>query len=299
MMKSTTAKLNQDDVIRDATTIFRRIEWDISSGTHPLPDFPETARHLQQLTCTPNYSFKTLAEAVEPDFLLTERLIRIASGSLYPGKEPCDTPLAAVRRLGTELTQHLALVYALSQIFQSDQRIARQKLRFLWQESARVAALAFWLAQQRRGFKPERAMLAGLLQNVGAHYLTVIMGRKARTDYHWLLWEQMIADHSANLSARLLAHWALDSDLITCAETRDQWLRSHSEAQPDLADLLIIARYHAYLNTDKIRHCPRFTELPCVAKLGIQDSEMTPFQGLTTVRKFHSDIDDITLSLTP
>lgn len=285
-------KSDPEEIKQHAKILFNRISKELDYGIRKLPSFPPIAKRVGDLIKDPNYKARDLIEVLEGDKKLSERLVKISSSSLYPGKEQCDQLGAAVRRMGADTTRNLVLMYSLDAVFRSDKRLAQQKLKQLWAKSAKLSAIAYWIATYSVSFKSEAALLAGLLQDVGSLYIVSTMSEKAKSEYHWQLVDQMLEDYSTEMTIKILNHWQISEEIITCAKTKDNWMRNGND-RADLADLMTIARYHSYLNTDKIRECPKFSNMPCVAKVKMRKPDMTPFQGLKIVNESKEAISDI------
>jgi len=284
---------NQEAIARDANILYLRLQQDIVEGLRPLPNFPQVATRVSELILDPNYRTKDLVEALEQDQHLTNLLMKVASSSLYPSKEPYDNLGLAIRMMGDDTTRNLVLIYTLDRLFRTNTPTIRQKIKRVWEESARVAAISAWIANFTTNFKSEAALLAGLLQDTGALFIISALGEKMKTDYHWKLIDEIIKQHGNELSVIILERWNMPKEIVTCAQTKEQWLRDENK-KPDLADLILIARYHAYLGTDNINNCPEITDMPAAKKVKFKEGEMTPFQGLKIVSDNKGEIADIT-----
>ncbi|MDX1693264.1 MAG: HDOD domain-containing protein [Ketobacteraceae bacterium] len=269
-----------------------KINEDIEYGIKPLPDFPGIAQRLGDLVRNPNYRASDLAELLERDQSLSSLIIRIASSALYPVQEPCEDLNTAIRRMGAETTSNLVLTYCLHNLFRSDIKDIQQRLTRIWTLDTRAAATAAWIGRYAQGIKAEDALFAGLLQNVGTYFLLSRFGDKIKNDYHWELFNALISQDSKTLSERILTKWRMPDHIIAVAATKDDWMRDGIK-EPDVADVLIVARYHVYLNTSLIKSAPRYTDMPAAKRLKLKKSEATPFQGLRFVHEEQDAIKDI------
>jgi len=294
---TTTKDINeQASLERDCKKLYQRIQSDIDTRHRPLPDFPRIATTVNDLILDPNYRAKDLVDVLEYDKQLSSLLLKVGSSSLYPGKPPCENLDMALRRIGADTTCNLVLIYTLDRLFQTDKATIRQKLKQMWAHNAKVAAIGAWITNFTPEFTNESALLAGLLHDVGALFIMAVLGEKLKTPYHWKLAKNLCEDHSNDIAVQILTHWQIPDDIIETARTKDIWLRDHNH-KPDLADLLLIARYHAYLGTDRIQGCPRITDMPAAQKINFQQGEMTPFQGLKIISDYKDEIADITRTL--
>lgn len=272
--------------------LYAKINEDIDLGRRPLPDFPGVAARLGELITNPNYRSEELVQVLERDDKLENLILRIASSPLYPAQEPCKELNMAVRRMGVETTSNLVLTYSLHSLFLSNIKQVQLKLTRIWTQDTKVAATAALIGQYASGIKAENALFASLLQNVGTYFILANFGEKIKNDYHWELFDAVIDRYSNKLSVRILEKWHMSDEIIETAATKDQWLRDHP-GPADIADVIIAARYHVYLNTSKIKSVPKYTDLPAAKRLKLKKSEATPFQGLKFVHEEREKIADI------
>jgi len=291
--KKTTAQIS---LARDSEKLYQKIQADIDTQHQPLPDFPRIAATVNDLILDPNYRAKDLVDVLESDQQLSSLFLKVSDSSLYPDKLPCENLDMALGRIGEDTTRNLVLIYALDRLFQTDNAPIRKKLKQLWAHNAKVAAIGAWITNFTPEFTPQKPLLAGLLHDVGALFIIAILEDKLKTPYHWKLAEYLCEHHSNDIGVQILTHWKMPDDIIETARTKDVWLRDHTH-KPDLSDLLLIARYHAYLGTDRIQGCPRITDMPAAQKINFQQGEITPFQGLKALSDYKDEIDNITWSL--
>lgn len=287
---------NSNDFEQHVSKLYAKLSDDIKNGVRPLPEFPGIAARLSDLIQDPNYRASDLVEVLERDEDLASLIVRIASSALYPAQEPCEQLSVAVRRMGAETTSNLVLTYCLHNLFRSDVKNVQQRLTRIWSTDTQVAATAAWIGQAASGVKAENALFAGLLQNVGTYFILSRFGEKIKSDYHWDLFDEIIKQYGNKLSARILRKWHMPPDIIDTANAKDDWMREHS-GTTDVADVVLIARYHVYLNTTLIKSAPKYTDMPAAQKLKLKKSEATPFQGLKFVHEDKKQIKDITRML--
>lgn len=283
---------NSKELDKHVAKLYAKINQDINTGLRPLPDFPAVAARLGELVRDPNYRASDLVEVLEQDPALSQLMVRIASSALYPAQEPCEQLSVAVRRMGAETTSNLVLTHCLHNLFRSDIKTVQQRLTRIWAIDTQTAATAAWIGRYASGIKAENALFAGLMQNVGTYFILSRFGDKIKTNYHWDLFNEVIERYSRELSVNILKKWHMSDSIIDAAASKDQWLRDHSNPA-DLADVLIVARYHVYLNTSLIRSAPKYTDIPAANRLKLKKNEATPFQGLKMIHEEQSSIKDI------
>ena len=112
-------------------------------------------------------SLGEVARVVQLDPALAARLVQIANSPRYRTGHSVKDCLGAVTRLGIEATRNLATSLALRSVYPGDSAAARDYLKETWLESCRVGAVCHVLASVTPGLRPDRALLAGLVHNIG------------------------------------------------------------------------------------------------------------------------------------
>lgn len=205
-----------------------------------LPTMPDAVQHLQKALSNAEVDVGTVSAVLQGDPVLATRIIRVANSSVYRTIQPVECVADAVMRIGLTQTRNVALVL-LENSFRARHTLIDDRICWLWSESLHIASIAFVLAKHYGFIQPDRAVLGGLLSNVGALLLlTHIDAKLERIDNDKIL-DIFINQYAAEFGARLLEYWEMDSELIMVAEHRDDWRREHG-APPDLADLVLISK---------------------------------------------------------
>ncbi|MFK7997634.1 MAG: HDOD domain-containing protein [Granulosicoccus sp.] len=205
-----------------------------------LPSLPSAAIYLERAIRDDSVSLAKLASLLEKDPVLAARLIRVANSAFYRAVTPVESVPVAVTRIGFSATRNIALVL-LSNVFRARHKLVAERISQLWNESLRTAAVASILTRHYPLIDSNRAMLGGLMYNVGAMLLLTKIDEKVRAIPHPMILDQMIAKHAARFGLMLLRFWEMDPDLLEVVAHRDNWQRNH-EQSPDLADLILVAR---------------------------------------------------------
>lgn len=270
--------------------LFARVYREILGDRASLPSMPDVALRIRAAMQQPTHSAETVAKAVAADPGTSAYLVRIANSVLYGGVTPIQNIEAAVTRLGMDTTRNLVTAYALRAMFQTRSPKLHQLMQQTWRQSARIAALSSVVAARCPGFSPDRAMLAGLLQDIGVlPLLNALEGRShPLPEPDQIL--STIETFSPKIGAVLLEHWNFDDDFVEVARSRGDWWRSPG-AEPDLADLVLVARLHNCVGTDQMSHLPLINETPAFLKLPL--GEMNPDTSLAFLREAESDVQEV------
>ena len=270
-------------------TIYR----DILADQTRLPSMPDVALRIRAAMAKPDYSVADIARVVKADAGTSAYLIRIANSPLYRGAVGIKNVETAISRLGMPVTRNLVTAYALKAMFKTSSGVLRRLLRDSWREGARRAALASLIAQQCGLFDPDRAMLAGLLQDIGTlPLLTRLEGQGSLPEPDKIA--DTLEEYAAKVGVTLLTRWEFDEEMIEVTRSRKDWWRNPSP-KPDLADIVLVARLHATVGTAEMHQMPFINETPAFLKLPL--GEVGPDQSLTFLREAEEEVQALTAML--
>lgn len=205
-----------------------------------LPSLPNAVIYLERAIRDDTVSMVRLAQLLEQDPVLATLLIRVANSAHFKRVSPVENVPAAVSCIGFSATRNIALVL-LRNSFTARHQLVADKIGELWSQSLRIAAMASSLSVHYPLVDANRAMLGGLLYNVGAMLLLTKIDEKVKLIPHPVILDHMIDRHAAQFGLKLLQHWDMDPDLQDVVGNRNHWKRNHSHAA-DLTDLVLVAR---------------------------------------------------------
>jgi HD-like signal output (HDOD) protein len=248
--------------------LIERIYHDYSHGQLAIPSLPETVLRVRRKLDDPKSDSAEIADLVKADAALTGRLLRIANSPIFRGAGTvyydCER---AITRIGQKTIRNLVAGIAMRELFQAKTPLIRERMKAGWKESIEVAAIASILARGQTDMDINRALLAGLVHNIG---LLPIL--RYADDYPELAGPASLDAAAARMGAELgvfvLKTWRFDPDLITIPIDSADWLRDPTPAA-DYADVVLIARTHRALLNGRSFEGPRLTELPAVKKLNL------------------------------
>ena len=270
--------------------LFAHIYREILADRASLPSMPDVALRIRAAMQRPNYSAETVARVVKADPGTSAYLLRVANSAMYGGVVSIQDVEHAVARLGMDTTRNLVTAHALRAMFQTRSPILDRLMRETWQQSARLAALASVIASRCPGFLPDRAMLAGLLQNIGVlPLLNALEGRGQPIPEPERIYSAIEA-FAAKIGAVLLEHWEFDDDLVEVARARGDWWRN-PRPEPDLADIVLVAQLHACVGGNEMSTLPLINETPAFLKLPLGD--VGPDASLEFLREAESDVREV------
>lgn len=230
------------------------------SGDVVFPTYFDAAIRLRKIMQEPNQSLDNIANALGLEPLIATKLLHLANSALYSaGSGEIRSLKAAISRLGLDIVRTTSLAIAMSQLLRSkDMATFSELTRTLWEHSMRTASAAHVIARQLTRIKPDEAMLAGLVHDLGAFYMlyraTQYPELRARPDtvrYLIIQWHESIG-HT------LLLALGLPEDLAEAVRDHDQPRQSPPAAPRTLSDVVYVANLiaggtHEWLHQDAER----------------------------------------------
>jgi HD-like signal output (HDOD) protein len=271
--------------------VYVKIYSEIMADKTLLPTMPEVAVRMRAAMNDPAYDVGSIARIVQADAGISAYLVRMANSALFRGTAPSTDVPAAVMRLGMNLTRNVVIAHSLRSMFRVKSGPLAQVMHATWERSARLAALSAVLSKRSGAFSPDRALLAGLLQDIGA--LPILNAFERRRDEPPTI-ERInatIEELAAKVGATLLHHWGFDEEMVEVARSRNQWFRD-SGGRADLADLVLIARLHTCLGTPQQSRCPRIDHVPAFGKL--QLGTLKPDDSLAVLAEADAEVREVT-----
>lgn len=230
------------------------------SGEPAVPRLPATLHRLVALL-GPGVRLKDLAQGITRLPGLAQVFLQAANRGHGP---PARTTPEAVLRLGLPTARSLALCLALRPLFDARDPGLRRRMDEVFAHSLSVGCLAYTLARQYPPLPPERALLAGLLHELGA---VAVLGV---TDAHPELCvgstelDLLLRRLRALAGPALIQRLGLAREFACVAEHAERWFRA--SPQMDLVDLVTLA--HMLEQPQLPGPHARLEDTPAFQKLG-------------------------------
>jgi HD-like signal output (HDOD) protein len=194
-------------------------------------------------------------------------------------------------RLGMNLTRNVVIAHTLRSMFRIRSTALAEVMQEMWTRSARLAAPERRALAKRAGaFSPDRALLAGLLQDIGALPILNALERRREDPPTAERVHATIEELASKVGTTLLRHWNFDDELVEVVRSRKEWFRDPGR-RADLADLVLIARLHAYIGTPESKRCPRIDHVPAFAKLPL--GPLGPDESLALLAEGESEVREV------
>jgi len=261
---------------------------DLNANRVVLPTLPEVAMQVRKAVGDPQATTTRIEKIINSDPALSTKLLKVVNSPAYRGSEPITNLRMAITRLGTNQIRNLATGLVMEQLYQvtSTDNI-KQHLKDLWLHSTRVATLSHVIARRFTKLKPDEAMLAGLIHDIGT---LPILNRAS-------LFPELLEDDEklivvmqrlhTMIGPAVLDEWGFSRDMvIVSAEHEDIYQARDGEV--DYVDVIIVANLHSYLGTQNRLAKINWEEVPAFAKIG-----MTPEDSFAAMEEARDEMREM------
>ena len=245
---------------------------DLESGRLVLPTLPDVALRVRDSVEDENASASKIAKAVSTDAALSARLLQVANSPLYRPRTPIDNLQTAIARLGQKQIQNLVISLVMQQMFQATDEVLEVRLRGLWEHNVEVAAICHVLASTAPGLKPDQALMAGLVHDIGILPILVRAEEVPQLLDHPELLDSVTSKLHTQLGAHILRQWSFPETLIQVAQDHENMAYDHDGAA-DYTDLVIVANLKSHAGTDHPMASVDWSGVSAFDRLGL-DTEM-------------------------
>jgi len=232
-----------------------------------LPTLPEVALRIREVVDDPKASMPQIARVVATDMALSARIIQIANSPLMRATRTIETLDAAIARLGMKLVRELVTSLSMSQMFQATSDVTDKRLRALWEHSVQVAAISHALASRFTKLKPEQAMLAGLVHDIGALPIIAKAEETPELLENEAALDEVIHTLHAEVGRAILEAWNFPPELVAVPSGHEELKRN--SPTPDYVDVVTVANLQAYVGTDHPLTKLDWSRIPAFSKLGL------------------------------
>ena len=271
---------------QNANDMIAELEQDADANKLELPSLPDIIILIQEAIDDPNKGINDVARIIQLAPALSARLLTIANSPLYRANLQLQDLRQAIQRLGLAVTRNIVTSLIVHNIFTVSSQRVHKKIKVLWQHSCRVAAISQVIAAITPGIQPDRAMLAGLLHDIGVLPILIYADQFDNTSPEILA--EVTGQLRKNLGQKIIENWKLGDDLSVIPAAIDDWQRDH-EGGVDYADVVQIAHIHSQFGEKTDHEIPPLSRLPAFSKLSL--ANMGPQAGLELIEQARGEIN--------
>ena len=259
---------------------------DLNANRITLPSLPEVAMRVRKLVQDPNVTAAQVEKLINMDMALSARLLKVVNSPAYRGTSPIDNLRVAITRLGTDMIRNLVTSLVMEQLYQSQASHPAVKtyMKNLWQHSTKVATLSQVIAKHFTDLRPDHALLAGLVHDIGV--LPVL----TRAELHPELLKDTAALETVMrrlhtmVGPTVLEEWSFPQEIVNVAAEHED-ITSKREGPVEYVDVVIVANLHSYIGTQHRLAKIDWGTIPAFARLG-----MTPEESMQAMEEAQGEL---------
>lgn len=241
---------------------------DIEHNRLVLPTLPEVALKVRKVVENPDASAAQIAKVITIDAALSARLIQVANSPLLRGRVPVESLPNAIARLGNTMVRNLVTSFMMEQLHQAKSALIQRRLKDIWLHNTQVAAISHVLAAHFTALKPDEALLAGLIHDIGA--LPILT--RAQKFPELMENEQALTEVVNTLHARvgtaILEAWEFPPELIAVPAEHEN-LAYVADGVIDYVEVVLVANLQSYIGSTHPHASADWSTIPAFAKLGL------------------------------
>ncbi len=250
-----------------------------------LPDIAIKLRHAIQN----NIGIADAVKIIQLDPVIAAKLIDIANCPLYVSALPAKSCFEAVNRIGLVATRNLVIGLSLNHIFKSNSPIIKKLLDKVWKQSLHISALSSVLAKASKQAKPEEALLAGLISNIGSVPFLNFAANLPKDYFTEADIERALPYVNGPIGYKILVEWGFSEEFIKIPIYCEDWYQNNGD-ELNLIDIVVLSRLHSYIGKLDMSGIPAITSIPAASKL--KDFSLSPEQSLSLLHDAKQQIND-------
>ncbi len=262
----------------------------MESDSLALPTIPDVSVKIRRAINEPNANSNKIARVVQVDPSITARLIKISNSPLFRGRRKIESCPEALTRLGLKAAQDIITAFALKAVFNAKSPLIRRKMQELWSHSAHVAAISAVLAHKTPGFDPDRAMLAGLIHDIGIVPILAYADRQPEILANPADLAETVRELRIPIGVQIIRKWDFPADFEDVVTHAESWYRD-SGRHASYSDIVMVSQLHSFIGKVDIKKMPKMDELPAYKKIaaGNLDADLS----INILDQVRDEIDNI------
>ncbi|MDH5632704.1 MAG: HDOD domain-containing protein [Gammaproteobacteria bacterium] len=261
--------------------LFAEIMATFNSNSVDLPSLPDIANRINTAINDDRMGPREVADMVRLDPVISARLINMANSPIYPSRFKVTSLNDAISRVGLEAVRSLVMIVIMKNLFGSDNPEIHRRMKNMYTRSVELAALSQIVAEYQPILDNDRAMLAGLLSNLGIMAILVIADKHPDITKQRKILDHSISGLHGTIGGMLLERWGFESDFVTAAKESEDYSRDRLSV-PDYCDAVISARIISRVISGKSYNGPPLDSVPALKKFGITNSGPKGFLRIIT-----------------
>lgn len=218
--------------------IAAKLRNDINLEDLVLPSPPRLLQAICDLQNDPHQNVNNVVDLLKDYPFIEERLVQLANSVMYRSMLEIRTVKAAILRLGISRVLSLISGMSISQYISATRSSGLEKyFTKMWFQSLDVASIAYVIAQRKTQVDSEKALLAGMVHNIGVLPLLLSLDDTPVFNQNPGIMHDMvdaiIPKYYPYAGRILMQSWSLPQDIILIATNH----RNHQSPAHDGIDL--------------------------------------------------------------
>lgn len=257
---------------QQAELITSKLQSDIKLEDLVLPSPPKILQAICELQNNPHQNVDNVVVLLSESQVIQERLIQLANCVMYRGMLEIKSVKPAILRLGISRVLSLISGMSISQYISITRSPSLEKhFTKMWLQCLDVASIAYVIAQLKTQIDSEKALLAGMVHNIGVLPLLLSLDNTPVFKQNPTIMRDMvdaiIPKYYPYAGRILMQSWNLPEDIISIA-TNHRNLHPPTHKEIELCDVIQLAfalsKTADYTNPDyepiEVITCPSFTK---------------------------------------
>jgi len=275
----------------DVVALITEILTDLKANRLKLPALPQVALKINNIIDSPDATAKKIAQVISTDTALSARMIQVANSPMVRVGSPADNVQTAVTRMGMGTVRNIVTSFLVSQLFHTKHAVLKKRLIRVWNHSAHVAAISHVLANQFTTLKPDEAMLAGLIHDIGKLPLILKAENNAELAIDVTCMDTLDEKLHPALGKVIVQTWGFAPDMVAAVAEHENLVRDSKKT--DLTDVVTVANLLSYAGKQHRYTQTNWVQIPAFNKLGLG-----PEDSIATLEEARDEIAEIVKLLT-
>lgn len=237
----------------------------LTQGKLNIPNLPDVAVKIRQAN-TDTIGIAEFVKLINLDPVIAAKLIQVVNSPVYRPISPITNCLDAVNRLGISATRNLITALTMKNLIRSRTPLMKKRMQEAWVQSVKVSSLSYILAKHINKVDPEEALLAGLVHNIGILPILIYADSLPAESYLISELDEAIPEIQGQLGSYMLEKWQFPDSLKKVPVSTENWFNNTSESL-DINDIVVLAKFHNILASQKKGELPLINTLPAFQKL--------------------------------